>query len=189
MQPHTRAALAAGFAVLVLWPLSSSASTVIFGRGFAHDCSMRALHGDKDIDAINICTDAIEEDLMSDADYAKTLVNRGVVNMRRSSFDNAERDFNRAQAIKPDLPEIYVNRAVVLMGRKQYQDAVAQLDRGIALGVDELEKAYYDRALAKEKVGDVKGAYLDFRKASDLKPDWEAPKTELTRFNVVRAPS
>lgn len=189
MQTHNRAVVAAGFAALVFWPLSTNASTFILGKGFAHDCSVRALYGNKDVETLNICSQALELEPMSDDDYAKTLVNRGVVLMRRQSLDNAELDFTKAEKMTPKLSEIYVNRAVALMMMQKYPDALAQLDKGILLGSDELEKAYFDRALAKEKMGDVKGAYYDFKKASDLKPDWELPKKELTRFNVTRAPS
>jgi Flp pilus assembly protein TadD len=189
MQTHIRAAIAAGLAALIFVPLSAGASTIIFGKSFAHDCSLHALHGEHDAATLTICTNALEQDVMSQEDYAKTLVNRGVVLMRRASLDDATLDFDKAQKTMPSLPEIYVNRAVVLMKRHQFAEAVSQLDRGIALGTDEVEKAYYDRALAKEAVGDVKGAYYDYKKASELKPEWELPQKELVRFNVTRAPT
>jgi tetratricopeptide (TPR) repeat protein len=189
MHTHIRAAAAAGLAALIFFPLSAGASTIIYGKSFAHDCSLRALHGEHDAATLVICTQALEQDIMSEEDYAKTLVNRGVVSMRRTNFNDASMDFDKAQKITPGLPEIYVNRAVVLIKHHQFKEAVSQLDRGIELGTDEAEKAYYDRALAKEALGDVKGAYYDYKKASDLKPEWELPKNELIRFNVTHSPT
>src|ERR1700760_1591719 len=127
MQTHTRAAVAAGLAALILSPLPSAASTIVFGRGFAHDCSVRAMYGNKDDATIALCTTALEQDVLSDEDYAKTLVNRGVVSMRRANLDDAMSDFDKAQKMTPQLSEIYINRAVMLMKRKQFTDAVAQL--------------------------------------------------------------
>jgi tetratricopeptide (TPR) repeat protein len=189
MQQHIRAAVAASLAAFVLWPLSSSASTLIVGNGNAHECSVRALYGLHDVATMTICNNAIDQEYLSDDDFAKTLVNRGVVATRMSSLNDAARDFDHAEKVAPSLPEIYVNRAVILIKRHKFAEAITQLDRGIALGSDEPEKVYYDRAMAKEGVGDIKGAYLDYRKAADLNPKWDAPKTQLTRFSVAPAPT
>jgi hypothetical protein len=35
-------------------------------------------------------------------------------------------------------------------------------------------------------MGDLKAAWLDYTKAAELDPDWDAPRTELTRFTVSR---
>jgi tetratricopeptide (TPR) repeat protein len=189
MQTHIRAAVTAGVATLALWPLSSTASTFIIGNGFAHDCSVRAIFGLKDAETITVCSNAIDQEFLSDGDFAKTLVNRGVVLTRRASLDDASKDLDRAQKVAPDLAEIYINRAVILIKRKQFADAVTQLDRGLALGSDEPEKVYYDRGVAKEGIGDIKGAYLDYKKANELKPTWDLPPKELARFNVAPAPT
>ena len=38
----------------------------------------------------------------------------------------------------------------------------------------------------EEALDDLQGAYMDFRKASELKPDWEMPKKEMSRFVVEK---
>jgi hypothetical protein len=38
--------------------------------------------------------------------------------------------------------------------------------------------------LADEYLGDDKAAYFDYLKASELDPQWLAPKSELQRFSV-----
>jgi tetratricopeptide (TPR) repeat protein len=185
MRAKVGAAVAVGIAVLALSPGVTRASTAIFGIGYAHECSVRALLGQKDVLTLHVCTDALQ-DALNDGDYAKTLVNRGVVLMRRAKLDDAAKDFDQAQKYAVDLPEIYVNRGVVLMKQRQFAPAILQMDKGISLGPDEVEKAYFDRAIAKEAVGDIKGAYFDYAKAAELKPDWTAPKKEMARFNVQR---
>ena len=51
--------------------------------------------------------------------------------------------------------------------------------------VEELGKRR-DRALAHEGLEDAKSAYLDYRKAQELAPDWTAPAEHLPRFTVSR---
>jgi tetratricopeptide (TPR) repeat protein len=60
------------------------------------------------------------------------------------------------------------------------------LNKAIALGVDEPAKAYYNRALAYEGLEDAKAAYFDYQKAIELSPDWSAPREQLVRFKVSR---
>lgn len=187
MVVHIRAAIAAGVALTVLAsPFTASSSTIVFGNGFAHACSVQAIDGKFTNDALKVCDQAIDEEFLKRDDLAKTLVNRGVVHMRRKNLDGAGRDFARAEAVMPGLPEIYINRAVVLIKQGKFQEAVGQADKGIALKPDELEKAYFNRGLAREAAGDVRGAYLDYSKALELKPGWEPPQKELVRFQVQR---
>ena len=61
---------------------------------------------------------------------------------------------------------------------------MASLDKGIELEPLEPEKAYYNRAIAHEQLGNVRGAYFDYLKASELAPEWEQPRMQLTRFTV-----
>ena len=65
-----------------------------------------------------------------------------------------------------------------------YDKALQSLDQAIVYGSNDLHAAYYNRALAKEKLDDVEGAYYDFRRALELKPDWELAEWQLSRFEV-----
>jgi glycosyltransferase involved in cell wall biosynthesis len=91
-----------------------------------------------------------------------------------------------ARRLAPDIGDVFVNRgaALVLMGR--YDEAEADLTRGISLGSKRPQDALFNRAVAREARGDLKGAYLDYSQAARLAPDWQAPKTELARFAVSR---
>lgn len=176
--------LAAGLALAIALP-ASAAVTVISG-GQAKECSMAALSGKTEPSYIEVCTMALETELLDMRDRAGTYVNRGILKLRRKDFGAAKADFDKAVSTKPDLGEAYVNRAAALLGAKQWQAALADANKAVELGVEEQEKAYFNRALAYEGVDDMKAAYLDYQKALELKPDWEAPKIELARFTVQR---
>ena len=162
------------------------AQTIIAGHGFAADCSRLVVRGKFDPSTLDICSKAIEHDQLKRDDAAKTHVNRGVVYLRRGSFEKAAKDFDRAEALMPELAEIYVNRGAILMQQRRWTEAIAQIERGIALKPAELEKAYFNRGLAREHLDDFRGAYADLSMAAKLKPDWDAPKIEMQRYTVVR---
>ncbi|MBI1407420.1 MAG: hypothetical protein GC145_15010 [Caulobacter sp.] len=176
------AALAASV-VALLAAGSASASVLVVGEGLAPACSRAAFAGRSDRKSIALCSQALEEGLDT-ADRAGTLVNRGVMMMRSHAYRDARRDFDEAIRLRPDLGEAFVNRGVLRMADRDYAGALAEIDRGISLGVDEPAKAFYNRALAQEGLGDAKGAWTDYRKAQELDPEWEAPARQLRRFQV-----
>jgi tetratricopeptide (TPR) repeat protein len=185
MKTPVRAAMIS--AALLIGPVAASASTTVIGNGYASECSRQAIDGRYDRATLELCSQALSELLPRD-DAAKTYVNRGVVYLRRKEYENAERDLVAAERLANTLPEVFVNQGAVRIAQRRFEEALVLIDRGIALKPAELEKAYYNRALAHEGLDDVKGAYLDYKRALDLKPDWQQPKTELLRF-TVQAPS
>ena len=79
--------------------------------------------------------------------------------------------------------EISRNKADFFDWRFQSQGR-EQIDRGLALGVREPQKAWYNRGVANEGLGDLTAAYRDYSRAAELDPEWTAPKSELARFSV-----
>jgi tetratricopeptide (TPR) repeat protein len=173
-------------AVLALAATASQASVTVIGGGMAQACSKAALGGETEAKFEAICTMALDSELLSLRDRAGTYVNRGVLKLRRKEFSSAQFDFNRAIETKPDLGEAYVNRGAASVGSRRFADGLTDLNKALELGVEEPEKAYYNRALAYEGLDNVKAAYLDYQKAIELKPEWEQPKKELARFTVGR---
>jgi tetratricopeptide (TPR) repeat protein len=165
---------------------SADAATTVLGNGLAHFCSQAAKAGEDDQPSLEVCTLAIETESMNRRDRAGTYVNRGVIRMRRQEYAAAQTDFNTAIRLKPDMGEAYVNRGGALVGQKRYMEALLDIDKGLALGPEEPEKAYYNRGLANEGLDDIKAAYFDYLRALELKPDWDIPRRELTRFSVTR---
>jgi len=178
---------AASLAILV-WAAAGAAqaAVTVLGGDFANACSRAAVVGESDLRFEALCNDALDYELLNAHDRAGTFVNRGVMRMRRLSYEDAKRDFDVAVKLQNNMGEAYVNRGAANIGLRRFAESLPDLDKAIELGTDEMEKAYFNRALAHEGVGDVKKAYFDYLKASELSPDWPAPKDELVRFSVSR---
>lgn len=182
----TYSLLAATAVAVALSAGSSEAAVTVLGGGMAHECSKAALNGMSDVKYEDFCTLALDSELLSLRDRAGTYVNRGVLKLRRKEFSSAQFDFNRAVQTKPDLGEAYVNRGAASVGARRFAEGLTDLNKALELGVDEPEKAYYNRALAYEGLDNMKAAYFDYQKAIELKPEWDQPKRELARFSVER---
>jgi tetratricopeptide (TPR) repeat protein len=165
---------------------SAQAAVTVIGGGLAQACSKAAIGGESDPKFQELCTLALETEYLNARDRAGTYVNRGVLKLRRAAYPDASRDFNLALKLKPDLGEAYVNRGAAAIGQKRYAESLPDINRGLELGVDEPAKAYYNRALAYEGLEDAKSAYFDYQKAVEIKPEWAAPREQLTRFSVSR---
>lgn len=165
---------------------AAGASTLIIGSGAAKDCSDAALKGRSDRQSILSCTTALEVENLNFRDRARTHVNRGVLQMRQRQFTAARADFDEAASIDPNLGEAYVNRGASFVGEERYREGLEQIDKGLALGVKDPEKAWFNRGLANEGLGNLPAAYRDYSRAAELKPEWSAPKAELARFTVKR---
>lgn len=164
----------------------ASASAFVLGGGLANACSQFAVGGRSDDYSLSTCNYALETEILIKRDRAATLVNRGVIQLRRKNFDAANRDFDSAIRLAPEMGEAYVNRGAALIAQRRWQEGMADIDKGLTLGADEPEKAYFNRALAWEALDDMEAAWRDYTKALELKPDWEAPRKELARFTVTR---
>jgi tetratricopeptide (TPR) repeat protein len=165
---------------------AAHAAVTVFGGSFAQDCFKAAKYGDVRSEGLDNCTRAIETEMLDKRDLAGTYVNRGVVYMEETDYNHAGADFEQALKLNPMLGEAIVNRGAVLIAQRHFQDGIDEITRGLALSPEEPEKAYYNRAIAYESVDNLKAAYYDYMKASELKPNWAAPKTELARFTVTQ---
>lgn len=178
-------------ALTILVAGGARAAVTVLGSDSAEQCSKAAIDGKSDLADQHLCTLALNQDLLDAEDKAGTLVNRGVMKLRRGEWDSAKADFNAALALEPNLGEAFVNRGAMWLGEKNYPQSLEDLNRALALGVKEPEKAYFDRAIAYEGLNDEKSAYFDYMKALQLKPGWILPERELLRFHVtvVHSPS
>jgi tetratricopeptide (TPR) repeat protein len=163
---------------------SARAAVTVYGSGFAEQCFHTARDGGDIYAGIADCDHALVEDQLQGRDLAGTYVNRGVLHMAVSENDAARADFEKSIAIDPTLGEAWVNLGALKIANHQFAQGIGDIDKGLALGPTEPEKAYYNRALADEGMDNETAAYYDYTKASQLKPNWAPPKTELTRFTV-----
>jgi len=165
---------------------SAGAMVTVFGGGLAQDCSKAAFDGMSDPDSIRLCDTALLSEELEPGDRAATFTNRGVMKLRRGAYEDARQDFDAAIALAPRVGEAWLNRGAVFVGEKRYRQGLEDINKGLALGVTEPEKAYYNRALAYEGLDDETSAYFDYQQALTLKPDWTLPQEQLLRFTVTR---
>ena len=178
-----RAAAMAAMILIVLAPQRAKSGETIIGDR-AEMCSRAAKAGIYTPEAIDNCTVAIFGDQLNGHLLAATYVNRGTMFIAAMNYGSAMKDFDQAIAIEPTLAAAYVNRGATLVGLRRYKEAEAEIDKGLALNPEEPEKAYGNRALARWSQDNVQGAYEDFTKALELKPNWAWPKEQLTHFTV-----
>jgi tetratricopeptide (TPR) repeat protein len=194
-----RWAIAAGWASLALVGLAvrpaSAAVPIQSNNPAAHDCYIAAKFGDKQKQGISACTAAIRAEsaenigqVPSKHNLAGLLVNRGVIHLSYAQYGPAISDLTASIKLDPTIGEAYVNLGASLIGKKKFAEGRAQIDEGLRLNAEEPAKAYYNRGLADDYLDDEKAAYFDYLKASQLDPDWDLPKHELTRFTVTPAP-
>ena len=170
--------------VIVFAPSQAKAAVTVFGSGFAGQCFHAAKFGGDIQAGIADCNRAIDTEQLSARDKAGTYINRGVLYMTVDDYVSAQRDFEAGVQLDPTLGEALVNLGGVKIAERHFAEGIADIDRGLALGPEEPEKAYYNRALADEAMDNVKAAYFDYTKAAELKPTWAPPRTELARFTV-----
>jgi tetratricopeptide (TPR) repeat protein len=161
--------------------------TTVTGAGNSMACAAAAKRGEKGVRFEDTCTTALETEPMVPLDRAGTYVNRGVIKLRGARYAEAIEDFDTALKYKANFAEAFVNRGAARIGTHRFAEGLADLNMAIDLGVQEPEKAYYNRALAYEWLDNPKSAYLDYQKALELAPDWELVKQQLARFTVSHA--
>ncbi len=175
-------AIAAG----LMFTGAATAQVFVIGSGLGGECyhSTQSRYSSF-AEAERICTRALREEVMRSGNRAATYVNRGVMRMRNGRYDSAISDYARAISIKPEMGAAYLNQGAAHIHKRDFSDALAPLSKAIELNSIDLFAAYYNRAIAKENTGDVAGAYADFIKASELKPEWDLVEMQLSRFEVT----
>ena len=162
---------------------AASAQVFVIGNGLGGECYQKTkskFYASRD--AEKICTRALKEQVMTRSNRAATLVNRGVIRMRDGRYDEALADYDDAIELDDDLGAAYLNQGAAHIYVRDYNAAISSLDRAIALDSNDLFAAYYNRAIARESTGDVAGAFYDFQKSLELKPDWDLAARQLERF-------
>lgn len=137
-------------------------------------------------EALQQCTDALEGKQIL-TDRIATLVNRGTIEAAAGDTEASLADYGAALELAPDRADVYVARGVALFRGKRPVEAVAEFTHALSLAPATPELVYFDRAMAREDSGDLRGAYADYRQAAALNPAWDAPARELTRFRIVPA--
>jgi hypothetical protein len=134
--------------------MATARRTIIVGLSPANDCYRAVATQRQDAGSMAKCNMALEDDFLPREVRAVTLINRSVLHLRRHESALALADANEAIGLQSSLSQ------------------------------DDAARAYFYRANANEDLGYNRAAYNDYRHAAELNPSWDAPRTELTRFQV-----
>lgn len=165
--------------------VSAHAQVLVIGSGLAKECyeaaaTSRITAGD----SVEKCTKALNYEALSQNDRMSTLTNRGILHMRNGQYKMAMADYQKALAINDQKGETYLNIGAAHIYQQNYPEAIEALNSAIELGTDDLYAAYYNRGVAAERLGDITSAYWDFRKSSELNPEFDIAASQLERFTV-----
>ncbi len=175
-------------AALTLSGAASAQTVVSTGSGLAHECFIHAKAGTKPREGVRLCDLAFKQDRLNTHDKAATYDNRGVLLNMINEVDRAEADFKSAIGLDPSLGDPHVNLGSMLIRKKRFQEAIAQIDKGLALGMSFPQIGYYNRAMAWDYLGRYREAYADYRKALEYDPSFTLASERLKDFIVTRAP-
>ena len=174
-------------AALGLTATAAEAQVIVLGDGPAQACWESAEYGIGSMnEGFTICTEALTQPGTSARDRAATYTNRAVIRMRAGDYAGSLADADASIGLMPSMGEAHVNRGAALLNLMKPKDALVAINKGLDLGTSKLHLVYYDRAAAKEILGDIRGAYNDYKTALEQKPDFALAAEQLTRFTVVR---
>lgn len=164
---------------------SAQAAVTVLGGGLAKSCYEAAEFGGEAHSGIITCTSALNDTSLSLRDRAATFINRGILRSRVEDPVKALDDYDEGLKIAPTLAEGFVDRGAAMLALHRYQDALNDLNKGIDMGARQPEIAYYDRAIVNEALGNIRGAYEDYKKAVEIRPDFNLAIDQLARFRVI----
>jgi tetratricopeptide (TPR) repeat protein len=180
--------LTASLSVLLASGPAGAQTIVTLGKGYAHDCFTYAKAATDPFDGVDLCDQALKDEVLTAKDRAATYDNRGVMLDELGRTEKAADDFHMASTLNETLGDPHVNLGSMLIKERRYADALTEINRGLELGMSFPHIGYYDRALAEEMTGSYKEAYYDFKKVLEIEPNY-APATErLKDFIVTTVP-
>jgi len=181
--------LAASLTALLSTFPAGAQTIVTLGKGYAHDCYVYAKAGTDPFDGVNVCDDALKLEVLTTKDRAATFDNRGVMLDLLGKTDQAADDFHMASALNETLGDPHVNLGSMLIKQRRYTDAMAEINKGLDLGMSFPHIGYYDRAIAEEMMGSYKEAYYDFKKVLEIEPNYGPATERLKDFIVTTTPA
>jgi len=100
---------------------------------------------------------------------AEGLVQSAYMDMYQQQLDEAERKFNRAIRINPELAAAFIGRAELRNQRSAYNAGILDINRAIELQPSSAA-AYYIRGELRMNLKDYQGSLVDFNIALELDP-------------------
>jgi len=184
---------AVAIAGLVAFGASAQESVTVLGPSLFEECSSAAAQaqrtGHVGVNDVETCNAAVGRSWSTVGETAVAFVNRGTLHLVRGENDKAVKDFSQAIKADPTLASAYNDRGVALSAQHRQAEAISDFSQALTLKAGNADQVYFNRAMAYEDSGDLKRAYLDYRKAAELNPGWEQPARQLARFNVSHTPA
>lgn len=176
----------ASTALVALVATSAANSAIhVTGNSSAQICFASAAQQSTSRADLRPCNFALDREALTRDDRIATYVNRGIIYFHRAQYNLALADFDRALGMDAEQPEAMLNKAITLLRRDENgRSALPYFTRALDLGTDQPAVAHYGRGLAHQLTGDLNSAYIDILTASELAPDWEAPRNDLTNFII-----
>jgi tetratricopeptide (TPR) repeat protein len=163
----------------------ATAAVQVIGSSSARMCYEAAdAPGKPTPDELGRCNAALSEEALARHDETATYVNRGILKLRLGRLQEAVSDFDNAIGNDPDEAEAYLNKGMAVLRMNDGAQAVPLFNSALQKKTRRPALAYYGRGVAQEMAGKLKEAYLDYRQASLIEPEWREPKIELSRFTV-----
>jgi len=171
--------------LLLAPPVTAEAQPVTsVGNSPARSCFEAARMHRRDHGALDACNRAFQSRL-SLPDTVATHVNRGVVHTYRGDHASALRDFDRAIDLNSDEPESFLNKGLLLLRAEGRQsDVLTLMNSAIQKNTRKPAVAYFARAMANERLGNLVAAYHDYKQAAALDQEWQLPAAQLRRLHV-----
>ncbi len=117
------------------------------------------------------------QSILRDISNGDTFYNRGIAYSGKGNFDHAIADFTRAISGYDSSrhPAYYKRdyfkaRGNALSNKGEFKEAIADYDDAIKIDPN-FARAYFNRGVAKMKIGDKAGSDADFVQAKDLQAD------------------
>ncbi|HVF36747.1 MAG TPA: tetratricopeptide repeat protein [Sphingomicrobium sp.] len=171
-------------AATIVFSVAANAAVITVGGGYAQSCSLAAGAQDAGRQAMDSCNRALTEEALTPEERVATLVNRGILHLRRVNLREANADFDAALRLDQAEPEAWLNKAIVHARFGNATNALPLVQKALQLKTRRPALAYFVRAMALEDSGNIPGAYRDLRRAQALEPGWKEPEIELRRFKV-----
>ena len=175
--------------IMAVVPLSQALANTIVNNDDAFECyqaTLAEVSADNHQRGLASCDRAIEEVSDDRHLHAALLVNRADIRLMVQDYARTVADATASIEIEGQSPVAYLNLGAGLVGLRRYREALTALEEAIELGIaDRSYLAYYNRAIAREQLGDTSGAYYDYKKVLELNPDFAPAKDQLSRFRVI----
>ena len=165
----------------------ASAQLLVIGSGKPQACYDYAKRGNQGSrEAISTCREALN-DPITVKDEAATLVNLGLLVMRKGELTEAETYYKQALSLQPNITEIYINYGAALIMMNRETEALPLLNKAIDLDTPKMNEALYNRAIIYHRKEDYRSAYNDLQKILEATPNYTPALKLLDTYDIKRA--